>query len=52
MLRSQSMSWPWHSGEGRPQGAHLVQQYVDGEITIVLPDDAKEAEFIYPKPEW
>lgn len=38
--------------EGRPQGAHLIQQYVDGEITIVLPDDAKEAEFIYPKPEW
>ncbi|USQ80554.1 amino acid ABC transporter substrate-binding protein [Ornithinimicrobium faecis] len=38
--------------EGRPQGAHLIQQYVDGEITIVLPDDAKEADFIYPKPEW
>ena len=38
--------------EGRPQGAHLIQQYVDGEITIVLPDDAKEADFIFPKPEW
>ncbi|PRX49169.1 amino acid/amide ABC transporter substrate-binding protein (HAAT family) [Prauserella shujinwangii] len=37
---------------GRPQGAHLIQQYVDGKIRIVLPEDAKEAEFIYPKPAW
>ena len=37
---------------GRPQGAHLIQQYVDGEIRIVLPEEAKEADFIYPKPEW
>ena len=25
--------------EGRPQGAHLIQQYVDGEIRIVLPEE-------------
>ncbi|WP_418275345.1 amino acid ABC transporter substrate-binding protein [Isoptericola jiangsuensis] len=37
---------------GKPQGAHLIQQYVDGEIQIVLPEDAKEADLIYPKPEW
>jgi branched-chain amino acid transport system substrate-binding protein len=43
------LSW---DAEGRPQGAHLIQQYVDGEITIVLPEEAKEAEFIFPKPEW
>ena len=33
-------------------GAHLIQQYVDGEIAIVLPEDVAEAELIYPKPEW
>jgi branched-chain amino acid transport system substrate-binding protein len=38
--------------QGRPQGAHLIQQYVQGKIKIVLPEDAKEAEFIYPKPAW
>jgi branched-chain amino acid transport system substrate-binding protein len=38
--------------EGRPQGAHLVQQYVDGEIQIVLPEEAAEADLIFPKPEW
>ena len=43
------LSW---DAEGRPQGAHLIQQYVDGEIQIVLPEDAKEADFIFPKPEW
>jgi branched-chain amino acid transport system substrate-binding protein len=37
---------------GRPQGAHMIQQWVGGEIQIVLPADAKEAEFIYPKPAW
>ncbi|MEK8228254.1 ABC transporter substrate-binding protein [Oerskovia sp. M15] len=35
---------------GKPQGAHLIQQYVDGEIQIVLPQEAKEADFVYPKP--
>ncbi|MCC2592286.1 amino acid ABC transporter substrate-binding protein [Tessaracoccus sp. OS52] len=43
------LSW---DAEGRPQSAHLIQQYVDGEIKIVLPEDAAEAEFVYPKPEW
>lgn len=37
---------------GRPTGAHLIQQYVDGEIRIVLPVDQAEAEFLYPKPTW
>ncbi|HWM10788.1 MAG TPA: amino acid ABC transporter substrate-binding protein [Solirubrobacteraceae bacterium] len=37
---------------GRPQGAHMIQQYVDGKIQIVLPEDVKEAEFVSPKPEW
>ena len=43
------LSW---DAEGRPQSAHLIQQYVDGEITIVLPDDVKEADLVHPKPEW
>ncbi|WP_374999893.1 amino acid ABC transporter substrate-binding protein [Aeromicrobium sp. CTD01-1L150] len=38
--------------EGRPQGAHLIQQYVDGEIKIVLPDETAEADFIAEKPPW
>lgn len=38
--------------DGRPQGAHLIQQYVDGEIRIVLPAEAAEAELIPVKPEW
>jgi len=37
---------------GRPQGAHLMLQYVGGEIQIVLPEDSAEAELVYPKPEW
>lgn len=37
---------------GKPTGAHLIQQWVDGEIKIVLPTDAMEADFIFPKPEW
>jgi branched-chain amino acid transport system substrate-binding protein len=37
---------------GKPQGAHMIQQWVDGEIQIVLPEEAKEAEFVYPKPAW
>ncbi|KOX18644.1 branched-chain amino acid ABC transporter substrate-binding protein [Saccharothrix sp. NRRL B-16348] len=41
----------WDSA-GRPQGAHLIQQYVGGEIRIVLPAEAKEAELVYPKPAW
>ena len=38
--------------DGRPQGAHLIQQYVDGEIRIVLPEEAKEADLIVEKPRW
>ena len=37
---------------GRPQGAHLIQQYVDGKIRIVLPEDLAEADIIPVKPEW
>lgn len=37
---------------GRPNGAHMILQYIDGEITTVLPADASEAELVYPKPEW
>ena len=37
---------------GRPQGAHLIQQWIDGEIQIVLPEEAKETDMIYPKPQW
>jgi branched-chain amino acid transport system substrate-binding protein len=43
------LSW---DAEGRPQSAHMIQQYVDGEIRIVLPEDLAEAEFIFPKPAW
>jgi branched-chain amino acid transport system substrate-binding protein len=38
--------------QGRPQSAHLIQQYVDGQIRIVLPKDTAEAEFTYPKAPW
>ena len=37
---------------GRPDGAHMLLQYQEGEITIVLPEDAAQAELLYPKPEW
>ncbi|MGH2602126.1 MAG: amino acid ABC transporter substrate-binding protein, partial [Dehalococcoidia bacterium] len=43
------LSW---DDAGRPQGAHMIQQWVDGEIQIVLPENLKEADFVYPKPEW
>ncbi len=43
------LSW---DAQGRPQSAHLIQQYVDGEIKIVLPDDVKEADLLHPKPKW
>jgi branched-chain amino acid transport system substrate-binding protein len=38
--------------QGRPQSAHLIQQYVDGQIRIVLPKETAEAEFTYPKASW
>jgi branched-chain amino acid transport system substrate-binding protein len=37
---------------GKPTGAHLIQQWVNGEIKIVLPAEAKEADFVFPKPTW
>jgi branched-chain amino acid transport system substrate-binding protein len=43
------LSW---DAQGRPQSAHMIQQWVNGEIKIVLPDEAKEADFLYPKPAW
>jgi branched-chain amino acid transport system substrate-binding protein len=43
------LSW---DAEGRPESAHLIQQYVDGEIKIVLPEDQAEADFLMPKPAW
>ncbi|MEU6207785.1 ABC transporter substrate-binding protein [Micromonospora musae] len=43
------LSW---DATGKPQGAHMIQQWVGGEIQIVLPADAKEADIVYPKPAW
>jgi branched-chain amino acid transport system substrate-binding protein len=37
---------------GRPNGAHMILQYHDGEIQIVLPEDTAQTELVYPKPEW
>jgi branched-chain amino acid transport system substrate-binding protein len=39
---------------GEPQSAHMILQWQDGEIEIVLPDDdqVKSAEMIFPKPAW
>ena len=38
--------------KGRPQGAHMIQQWVGGKIQIVLPENLKEADFVFPKPAW
>ncbi|WP_229072527.1 amino acid ABC transporter substrate-binding protein [Actinoplanes sp. DH11] len=43
------LSW---DDTGKPKGAHMIQQWVGGDIKIVLPEDVKEAEFSYPKPAW
>jgi branched-chain amino acid transport system substrate-binding protein len=37
---------------GKPQGAHMIQQWLGGKIKIVLPEPVKEADFLYPKPAW
>ncbi|MER6990340.1 amino acid ABC transporter substrate-binding protein [Saccharopolyspora hirsuta] len=37
---------------GKPRGAHLIQQYVDGRIQIVLPDHAAQTRLVHPKPAW
>jgi branched-chain amino acid transport system substrate-binding protein len=38
--------------QGRPQGAHMIQQWVKGKIQIVLPENLKEADLVFPKPAW
>jgi branched-chain amino acid transport system substrate-binding protein len=40
--------------QGRPEQAHMIQQYVGGKIQIVLPRDgqAKTADLVFPKPAW
>jgi branched-chain amino acid transport system substrate-binding protein len=40
--------------DGRPEQAHMILQWQDGEIQIVFPDgsDVQTAEIVYPKPEW
>jgi branched-chain amino acid transport system substrate-binding protein len=38
--------------KGRPQSAHMIQQWVKGKIQIVLPESMKEADLVYPKPAW
>jgi branched-chain amino acid transport system substrate-binding protein len=30
----------------------MIQQWVDGKIQIVLPEDLKEADLVFPKPTW
>ena len=39
---------------GRPQSAHMILQYIDDEIQIVLAEgeEATQADLVYPKPEW
>lgn len=44
-----TLSW---DETGKPTGAHLIQQWIEDEILIVLPEDVKEAEFLFPKPAW
>ena len=44
-----TLSW---DEAGRPQAAHMIQQWVGGEIKIVLPEDLAEADLIHPKPAW
>jgi branched-chain amino acid transport system substrate-binding protein len=40
--------------DGRPEQAHMILQWQDGDIEIVLPDDpeTQTAEILHPKPEW
>lgn len=39
---------------GRPQAAHMIQQWIDGSVEIVLPEDSpvQTAEIVHPKPAW
>ncbi len=43
------LSW---DATGKPQGAHMIQQWLGGKIKIVLPAPVKEADLLYPKPAW
>ncbi|MFI7224710.1 amino acid ABC transporter substrate-binding protein [Nonomuraea angiospora] len=38
--------------QGRPEQAHMIQQYVGGKVEIVLPEQAKTADLVYPKKPW
>ncbi|MEU8395727.1 amino acid ABC transporter substrate-binding protein [Nonomuraea sp. NPDC048892] len=38
--------------KGRPEQAHMIQQYVNGKVEIVLPEQAKTAGIVYPKKPW
>ncbi|GAA2794511.1 amino acid ABC transporter substrate-binding protein [Nonomuraea dietziae] len=40
--------------KGRPEQAHMIQQYIDGKVEIVLPEGSKAqtAKLVYPKKEW
>lgn len=38
--------------KGRPEQAHMIQQYVNGKIEIVLPEQARTAGIVYPKKPW
>ena len=46
-----TLSW---DEAGRPQAAHMIQQYIDGSVEIVLPtgEGVDTAELVHPKPEW
>jgi branched-chain amino acid transport system substrate-binding protein len=44
-----TLSW---DATGKPQGAHMIEQWIGGDIKIVLPASAKEADMVYPKPAW
>lgn len=37
---------------GRPQAAHMIQQWIDGAVEIVLPagSEVQTAEIVHPKP--
>ncbi|GAA4069813.1 amino acid ABC transporter substrate-binding protein [Nonomuraea soli] len=38
--------------QGRPEQAHMIQQYVGGKVEIVLPAEAKTADIVFPKQAW
>jgi branched-chain amino acid transport system substrate-binding protein len=45
-----TLSW---DEDGRPQGAHVIQQWINNRIEIVLPEtEVQTADIVFPKPEW